>query len=137
MVVLTKLNQVLHDNNPFVQQFKHCKEIIGPEQGMRIVGHPALDIRRYNTPTKDEVAVLIVDGEDANRNRDVILRKRNGQLQRISDCSSAYNPLSYPLFFPRGEAGWYDGIRYANEDARTKLSKMDWVRYYLQQRVGI
>lgn len=67
---------------------------------------PQQDRRRYNLPTANEVAVIL-PGTSANEPRDIILRCRDGRLQRISDLHPAYIPLQYPLLFPRGENGWY------------------------------
>ena len=39
--------------------------------------------------------------------RDLIIEHRNGALQRISELSSAYLPLRYPILFPHGEQGWH------------------------------
>jgi len=43
-------------------------------------------------------------------NRDVVLREREGQLQRISQNSPSYTALHYVLLFPKGENGWHPRI---------------------------
>ena len=80
---------------------------------IRIATNAPLDHRRYNAPVVSEVAALIVDdGEAPAASRDIILRKvGGGGLKRIYSTNQAYDALSYPLLFPRGEAGWQIGSR--------------------------
>jgi len=47
----------------------------------------------FNTPTKDEVAILIV-GENI-----VLTRRDTGQLQQISETHHSYDTLKHPLMF--------------------------------------
>ena len=66
------------------------------------------DPRRYNRPTADEVAAIIIqpENDDELLDRDIIIRHRDmGQLQRISQHSPCYMPMCYPLLFPYGEEG--------------------------------
>ena len=48
-----------------------------------------------NAPSASEVAAIMVgDGYDLHAsNRDIILRKRDGALQRISETHSSYDPF--------------------------------------------
>jgi hypothetical protein len=39
----------------------------------------------------------------------------SGEPQYIKAYHGCYDPLSYPLFFPRGEAGWNKKILYADQ----------------------
>jgi len=63
------------------------------------------DQRTHNLPTAEEIAVIILEKRVhyAMDNRNVILRARGGQLQRISQNSSSYAALHYVLLFPKGE----------------------------------
>ncbi|KAF7838994.1 uncharacterized protein G2W53_007476 [Senna tora] len=62
------------------------------------------DARVYNMPTADEITALIVGDFDPKKGaRDIIVEKRSGTLQRISELHPLYLPLQYPLLFPRGE----------------------------------
>src|SRR5216117_447201 len=68
------------------------------------------DPRRYNRPTVDEVAAIIIQPENDNEplDRDIIIQRRHtGRLQRISQHSPCYIPMRYPLIFPHGEPGWH------------------------------
>uniref|UniRef100_A0A452YMX3 Helitron helicase-like domain-containing protein n=1 Tax=Aegilops tauschii subsp. strangulata TaxID=200361 RepID=A0A452YMX3_AEGTS len=94
--VVSKLVDVLREN-PYSQQFRSLgahKENL-EEYRIDLNIDQKLDQRRYNRPVSSEVAAIWVEGSDlANR------FNRNG----------CYDPLSYPLFFPRGELGWHPNI---------------------------
>ena len=60
------------------------------------------DPRRYNRPTVDEVAVIIVRPEDDNEpfERDIVIQDRDtGRLQNISQHSPRYMSLLTPFSF--------------------------------------
>jgi hypothetical protein len=71
-----------------------------------------LDQRRYNLPISSEVAAIWVEGSDlANRfKRSITLYGNNNERYSIQATQGCYNPLSYPLFFPKGELGWYPNL---------------------------
>lgn len=59
-------------------------------------------------PTVSEIAAIVPgDGTQATDSRDIILHRRTGPLQRISDGHRSYASLHYVLFFPYGEDGWH------------------------------
>jgi hypothetical protein len=74
---------------------------------LRILADPSTDLRRYNAPSVDEIAVLI-PGDQSNivDPRDVVLHNRDGRLEFINDHHRAYIPLHYVLLFPHGTDGW-------------------------------
>ena len=67
------------------------------------------DRRRYNLPSHNEVAVVFV-GEDGapHASREVVIYPRGQPLKTISSMSANLDPMVYPLFFPRGDAGWHN-----------------------------
>jgi hypothetical protein len=70
-----------------------------------------LDQRRYNLPVSSEVAAIWVEGNDlANRFKHSITLYGNNNERSIQATEGCYDPLSYPLFFPRGELGWHPNI---------------------------
>ena len=108
------LQQMLLDHHQYVPLYKQAFEILreydpSNDVDVRLRLTPALDRRRYNLPTSDEVAVIL-PGTAATQPRDIVLRCRDGPLHRISDLHPGYSPLQYPLLFPRGEHGWHPGM---------------------------
>src|SRR6185436_13382936 len=71
------------------------------------------NMRQYNEPTGNDIAV-IYDEELKTKKRDIIIKRNNNKLIRISELNSAYDLLQYPLLFPLGEYGWHKGILRAN-----------------------
>jgi hypothetical protein len=71
-----------------------------------------------------EVAAVWVESQDQLRqfNRGVCLHKKDRQMPRIQ----SNDPLSYPLFFPRGEPGWHANIlktRFNYEDVLAESTR--------------
>jgi hypothetical protein len=93
---------------------------------------PQKDQRTYNLPVASEVAAVWVEGQGPLRqfDREICLHGNDRQITRIQSYNASYDPLSYPLFFPRGEPRWHTDIpktkfRYKDvlvESARKKTS---------------
>lgn len=71
-----------------------------------------LDQRRYNVPVTSEVAAVWVEGNELRTHfeRSVVLYGNNNTKYSIQSYYGCYDPLSYPLFFPKGELGWHPEI---------------------------
>lgn len=55
-------------------------------------------------PSCDEVAALIVgDFDNLDPDRDIIVRKTSGYLEKIKETHVLFFPLQYPLLLPFGE----------------------------------
>jgi hypothetical protein len=120
------LENTLRVHNPFAKQFYRLSQTIAqPSNGRLSEQAVALrllqnrDHRTYNTPTTGEVAVVVPDG-NYQRGRDVIVHSRGHGLQRIPVTSPYYDPLRYPLLFPRGEFGWHLGLHHNTSDNQTR-----------------
>ncbi|CAG5115735.1 unnamed protein product, partial [Candidula unifasciata] len=92
--------------------------------------------RQYNAPTIDEVANVMV-GEEFN-SRDIILHRRNGDVQRVSETHRSYDGLQYPVLFWQGEDGYHFNIKLRNpqthEEMIKKVSAMNYYSYRLMVR---
>uniref|UniRef100_K3YL66 ATP-dependent DNA helicase n=3 Tax=Setaria italica TaxID=4555 RepID=K3YL66_SETIT len=100
-------------NNPYSEQFR----TLGQEENLeeyRVMLNldQRLDQRTYNAPITSEVAAIWVEGNERRNtfDRNVILHGNNNEIQGIRSYAGCYDPLSYPLFFPRGELGWHADI---------------------------
>ena len=94
---------------------------------------------RFNEPVTNEVAVVIV-GNELDR-QDIVLEKRNNQLQRISETHRSYDALQYPLLFPEGEDSYHFLIMQTNPTTGMaidgkKVSAMDFYAYRIMMRSG-
>ncbi|PIA32902.1 hypothetical protein AQUCO_04300087v1 [Aquilegia coerulea] len=58
------------------------------------------------------VALIVGDGGEVVDHRDIIVEKRTGGLQRITELHPSYMAMQYPLIFPYGEDGFWTNILY-------------------------
>src|SRR5438552_3256648 len=87
--ILQLLSTVLREVNPYVQFWSNAGERIAENAQLTIrlkmLNPTVCDPRRYNRPTVDEVAAIIVqpENDDEPLDRDIIIRHRDtGELQR-------------------------------------------------------
>jgi len=113
-VVMDNLQTMLLDNYPYIGHYRHAYELIREkpvekqkEITIRLHVNLQQDQRTHNLPTAEDIAVIIPEKgvHHAMDNRDVVLRAKGGQLQRISQNSPSYAALHYALLFPKGENG--------------------------------
>ncbi|KIH46905.1 hypothetical protein ANCDUO_23039 [Ancylostoma duodenale] len=93
--IVLNLQRMFHRHNNLVNVFKTALERM-PTDEYRIViradKRPAGELeRRFNAPTVDKVAVIMV-GDEFDR-RDIIIQKRNDSLQRILETHRSYDAL--------------------------------------------
>ena len=98
-----------------VRTFKSCRQAC--DVAIQLEWHEGLD----------EVAAVVDDAASGHRApRAVLFRMRNGgQPQYLPPLSPLYEPLSYPLWFPRGGRGWSPGLCI---NGSTMVSQMWWYR---------
>ena len=112
------LQNMLHDINHYRHLFLHAVEVLettpSRDLSIGIVADPSTDLRRYNAPIVDEIAIVLSgDKSHALNPRDIILhsRGRPDELKFIHDHHHAYAPLHYVLLFPYGTPGWSYSLR--------------------------
>ncbi|XP_053593876.1 uncharacterized protein LOC128667531 [Microplitis demolitor] len=140
--LITDLQNMLLQINPYVHDFKSALESIPLENkdNYQLVINadrkPISDHKgRYNKPSTNEVAVVLVDQEC--QKRDIVLSLRTGDLQRISETHRSYDALQYPLIFCRGEDGYNFNIFHSGqqaEDMNKKISALQFYCYRLMMR---
>ncbi|XP_057416850.1 uncharacterized protein LOC130711305 [Lotus japonicus] len=143
--LVSDLIKMVDDFNRLAQLFRKVRDHV--EQGdvenvaLRLFRSCSLDPKTYNLPSVDEVAALIVgDFDSSDCGRDIILRTRDGQMQRIYENHSSFLPLQYPILFPHGEKGFSEDIDFANsfnvntDPRRDHISLREWVVFRLFER---
>ncbi|XP_057746430.1 uncharacterized protein LOC130965687 [Arachis stenosperma] len=109
---------------------------------VEVVWQTGKDGRRYNLPSTNEVAALIVgDFDFAKTDRDIVVETHSGRLQRINQLNPAYLALQYPLLFPYGEDGFKEDIplnkKSGKEDkGRQEVSMKDFFAFRIQERLA-
>uniref|UniRef100_K3ZD88 Helitron helicase-like domain-containing protein n=1 Tax=Setaria italica TaxID=4555 RepID=K3ZD88_SETIT len=89
-----------------------------------------LDQKPYNAPITLEVAVVWIKGNERRNtfDKNVILHGNNNEIQGIKSYYGCYDPLSYPLFFPRAELELRnDNVDRNNSDNDPDSSSKLWV----------
>ena len=108
--VMKKLVDILREN-PYSQQFRSLGAHKDNLDDYRIDLNTdqRLDQRKYNRPVSSEVAAIWVEGNDLAKrfDRRITLCGNNNERHSIHVTDGSYDPLSYPLFYPRGELGWH------------------------------
>ncbi|XP_050339655.1 uncharacterized protein LOC126765950 [Bactrocera neohumeralis] len=99
--IVNELQTFFHQHNELVKLFKVALERM-PSDGHKIIIKAdktpiGKHTRRFNAPTIDEVAIVVV-GEQF-QSRDIVLYRRNENLQRISELHRCYDALQYPILF--------------------------------------
>ncbi|KAJ4797574.1 hypothetical protein LUZ62_048820 [Rhynchospora pubera] len=119
--IVQALKEMLDQHNPYIQAFRSVRERIIEDSDnslrLRIISHRSGDGRQYAAPTASEVVGLIVGDLDSQHfDRDIIVHRRSGQLQRISSLHPSYMPSQYPLLFVHGEDSFRLNIPYSTAD---------------------
>ncbi|XP_065682302.1 uncharacterized protein LOC136095521 [Hydra vulgaris] len=127
--LMFQLQTIIMEQSPFALAFKNMAEVEDKEiRKAAIKGRSASvvkmslleggDRRRYNLPSHDEIAVVFV-GEDGAppTSREVVIYPRGHPLKIVSSMSANLDPMVYPLFFPRVDAGWHNQLVHNPERA--------------------
>jgi hypothetical protein len=106
------------EDNPYVHVFQSLGNVANvDEYRIEFNTNIGIDQRRYNMPTISQVEAIWEEGSDTAKQfeRSIMVCGTSGEPQYIKAYHRCYDPLSYPLFFPRGEAGWNKKILYADQ----------------------
>lgn len=137
--LINDLQTSLNSHNIYIRSFKYNLEHNSSSENLKLIIHadrtPQNQHRgRYNSPTANEVAVLLVDEDKGPR--DIVLHCKDGQLKRVSELHRAYDPLQYPLMFVNGEDGYYLTIPLQNSARNKTVSCMQFYMYRLMTRAN-
>ncbi|GJY81684.1 helicase-like protein [Tanacetum coccineum] len=120
--IVTILSRVLAPN-PYVQTFQSLGNL-GPLDKYRVEFTASIkdNIRVYNRPTTSEV--------EGNENittykRSIVVYGRSEYPTHIQPYFTCYDPLSYPMFFLKGEARWHKRIPREGVDTRELVDDDD------------
>lgn len=141
--ILSSLLRMLDENNILTKIFRKARDKYesgeGAEMKIHMVGYDKRR-RQYELPSANEIAGLIIgDLSTTMGERDVLVQHKNGNLQRILATRPFYMSLQYPLLFPYGETGFYDGIPYVQRsqshlnDGYVKMT--EYYMYRIQSRI--
>nr|GEX81442.1 hypothetical protein [Tanacetum cinerariifolium] len=125
--IVTILSRVLAPN-PYVQTFRSLGNI-GPLDKYRVKLTTSFkeDQRLYNRLTTSEVAGIWVEGNEniTTYKRSIVVYGRSKYPTHIQAYFACYDPLSYSMLFPNGEAGWHKRITRTCVDIREHINDDD------------
>ena len=141
--IMTNLDKIIRENNVFAKAYqmlgdieKAEKERFGETHDVNIVfkRDRNADRRRYNLPTCDEVAMIFKNsiGEPPFERDFRVYPFPNQPLINLNILSPNLDPMTYPLFFPFGEAGWQPGVDLLNREI-TQKTKISMLQYKVAQ----
>ena len=135
--LLQNVQQVMHDNNPFIKDFKQILEI--PEEelhGGKVVisagARPQQGHARVYNAQVNLAELSIVTNEQRH---DVLLNLRGGGLQFISDLNPKAMPLHFTLLFPEGTLGYDQELKH--QGGVKRVSPREFFAYHLNTRQDV
>ena len=137
--IVSQLQHLFHENNNLVRLFKTAIDLMPTDTHKIVISAdktpPGQHVRRYNAPTIDEVAIVMVG--DQFLPRDIILHKRNAQLLRIAETHRCYDALQYPIIFWDGADGYHFNIKLMNPATNKEMNKKCSAMHYYSYRLMI
>ena len=140
--IMTKLTTILERVSPYAAAYKHMHEVVREEEEkaaetgtvpskVTMVIKRGNDQKRYNDPVRDEVAAVFVseDGSPPGE-RDIIVHQRDQPPSKISYLSANIDPMTYPVFFPRGDLGWHKSLEHNPERRTNTRNSLTCLQFY-------
>lgn len=114
--IISALQTLFHTHNELINQFKTAEEqLISNDYKIVIKADRTPDgehERRFNAPTTEEMAIVLIGSEYTSR--DIIVSKRSNELQRISETHRMYDALQYPIIFWKGQSSYDFSYKHLN-----------------------
>ncbi|CAK0895135.1 unnamed protein product [Prorocentrum cordatum] len=138
--ILYDLGNMIETCSPFVGKYRQMKELAdqylaaGREDvHLGFAAATTGDVRRYNHPTKEEVAAVFVAEDGAPPGgRDLVLWPRDAAapVHRVNDSNEHVDPCTYVLLFPHGDLGWNWHLQRHPDHASTSYTRVTPMQFY-------
>ena len=133
--ILMELQELLKRDNPYIKDYRQIIDIPDEElaTGRLVISANARPTgeheRRYNTPVcLEEVSVLTKNGR-----HDLVITKRDGAVQIVSEQNQSAMPLHFTLLFPSGTKGWHPDLK-QSPGSNKRLTTRDFALFHLAWR---
>jgi len=145
--LLTELGQLMLEINPYARAYKMMGDIVTEQREVAQLGGRAVcdiamvfntegqDLRRYNVPTSNEVAAIVVsDGVDSDiaTPNYMAVKLNSDKLVRLRTTDGHCDPMVYPILFPHGDMGYRISLKQTNGH---NVSMLQFYAYRLFDRV--
>ncbi|XP_069968901.1 uncharacterized protein [Bactrocera oleae] len=138
--IVLSLELFLENSNQLLQLFKRVSPQLKSGNYQIVIKADKVPLGehagRFNAPTVDEVAIIMVG--DPVDNRSIKITRRDNSVSRISDLHRSYDALQYPLIFWQGQDGYHINIKQCNpvngNELHKTVSSMNYYAYRLMIR---
>lgn len=140
--VMAILTSVLDRINPYAAAYKKMQQVEQEQNCLAAQNNTVprtvtmnimrgSDQRRYNPVVADEVAAIFVSPDGApHAERDIYVHPKNEAPRNINYRSPNIDPMSYPVFFPRGTLGWHYEMSHVLDMATAGQNKITCLQFY-------
>ncbi|XP_021744716.1 uncharacterized protein LOC110710693 [Chenopodium quinoa] len=108
-------------HNPYAVFFRTLRDrVIHADTRIVLNQAPVLDQRVYNAPAVDEAAAIWPESASSSQSLGphILVSGCSDKSHRIYHNYGCYDPLQYPLLFPRVECGWTQGLKKNSHPSR-------------------
>lgn len=101
-------------DNPYTKVFKFLKDVPNLTSAQFVINaNPNLDQRVYNLPSASQVAAIYVENAESVGERTIPIQvySAGNKGYAVKHYYGCYDPMQYPLLFPRGQVGWNLNIK--------------------------
>ncbi|KAF8793229.1 hypothetical protein HNY73_004738 [Argiope bruennichi] len=120
--IVILLENFLDDQNQLIRLFKRVSPRLQNDNYQIVIKADKLPLSehagRFNAPTVDEVAVIMV-GDPVDK-RAIKITRRDNTVSTISDLHRSYDALQYPLIFWQGQDEYHLNIKQCNPNTGAK-----------------
>ncbi|CAH0682997.1 unnamed protein product [Spodoptera exigua] len=93
-------------------------------------------VRRFNAPTVNDVAAIIVG--DPTKSRDIVVQRRSNIMHRVNETHRLYDALQYPIIYWQGQDGYDITLKMVDPitgvSTNKNLSAMNYYAYRMMIR---
>ncbi|GJT07435.1 DNA helicase [Tanacetum coccineum] len=125
--IVEGLIHFLDAHNELVQLFRtardKCREMDIPEFKIRL--YNAEGARGYELPTSNTLGAMVFEsGIKSKTDFDVIIKYKDGLLQRVNKLHLSYMSLQFPLLFIHGQSGYHTKLKLRSADGNRKAKRV-------------
>ncbi|CAH0703019.1 unnamed protein product [Spodoptera exigua] len=107
-----------------------------PPMDIRNGGVTSEHVRRFNAPTVNDVAAIIVG--DPTKSRDIVVQRRSNIMHRVNETHRLYDALQYPIIYWQGQDGYDITLKMVDPitgvSTNKNLSAMNYYAYRMMIR---
>lgn len=138
--IVSELQKLFDLNNNLIRSFKTALDMLPSDEHRVVIRADRAPIGehrgRFNAPSVDDIAVVMVQGECSRR--DIVLQRRGGYLQRIDELHHLYDALQYPVILWQGSSTYHINLKQVNPltgaQSDKNVSAMDYYSYQFMIR---